>query len=143
MPWLLIYRSCSNFSKISSLFSVIGQPKRASSLASKYLEQNQTNHSHAADFDTAPLREIPRIFQKPVMRCRLFRRGIVKYSEFSLYSGPFLNLNTFWYTTPISIKFCAKQSFKCHLSIMRLVLLMRLVVIELHLLLTVSRPGMY
>ena len=33
---------------------------------------------------------------KPTMRCRLCRSDIVRYSEFSLYSGQFLNLNNFW-----------------------------------------------
>ena len=79
-----------------------------------------------------------KFFHKPAMRFRLYRSGIIKYNVFFLYSGPFLNLNNFWYTIPILIKLCAQQSCKCHLSNAHLVLLMRLVVTEICLLLTPS-----
>ena len=139
MSWLLICRSYSIFfkdfitffsdwpSRTRLIFDIKISRMKASELFACCLFCYSIFNINSKNFN-----------HKPGMRCRLCQSGILKYSKFPLYSGPFFILNSFWYTTPISVKFCGKQSFKCHLSNAHLVLLMPLAVTELYLLLTPS-----
>ena len=51
MSWLLIYRFCSTFTRISSTFSLIGRPLRGASWTLKFPERKQLNHLLAVAYD--------------------------------------------------------------------------------------------